>query len=65
MRLLRLAKEKRRPSLSLVDTTEETPIEDSEKKTLFPQKMNIDAKVERHHKLINVVGEAKYDEINE
>eukprot|EP00985_Skeletonema_marinoi_P020773 scaffold12430_cov137-Skeletonema_marinoi.AAC.5 len=65
MRLLRLAKEKRRPSLSLVDTTEESPIEDSEKKTLFPQKMNIDAKVERHHKLINVVGEAKYDEINE
>lgn len=64
MRLLRLARAKRRPSLSLVDATEETSTEDNEKKTmLFPQKMNIDAKKERHHMLINLVGDAKYDEI--
>lgn len=62
MRILRLAREKRRPSLSLVDVTEETSI-DSEKMTLFPQKVTTDAKVERHHNLINVVGEANYDEI--
>jgi len=61
-RLLRLARQKRRPSLSLVDATEETAI-DSEKKTLFPQKMTTQAAVERHHQLINVVGEANYDEI--
>ncbi len=65
MRILRLAREKRRPSLSLVDATEEIPREDCEMKTLFPQKMSIDAKVERHHMLINVAGEAKYDEIDQ
>ncbi len=63
MRLLRLAREKRRLSLSLVDVNVETSI-DSEKKTLFPQKMTTKAAVERHHQLINVVGEANYDEIN-
>ncbi len=65
MRILRLAREKRRPSLSLVDATEEISREDCEKKRLFPQKMSVDAKVERHHMLINVVGEAKYDEIDQ
>lgn len=64
MRILRLAREKRRPSLSLVDATEEISKEVCEKKALFPQNMNTDAKVERHHMLINVVGEAKYDEID-
>ncbi len=67
MRLLRLARAKRRPSLSLVDTTEDTSIEDNKKKPqlLCPQKLNTDAKKERHHMLINSVGEAAYDEINQ
>ncbi len=68
MRILRLAREKRRPSLSLLDPNEDISREDCEKKTLlpqlFPQNMNTVAKVERHHMLINVVGEAKYDEID-
>ena len=65
MRLLRVAREKRRTSLSLLDAAEETSsIDNNTKPALFPP-LNTKAKVERHHELINVVGEANYNEILE
>ena len=64
MRLLRVARKKRQPSLSLDAATKENAT-NNDKSALFDNRnvVNTKAKVERHHELMNVVGEANYNEI--
>ena len=67
MRLLRVARKKRQPSLSLISdaATKENAANKEEKSALFDNRnvVNTKAKVERHHELMNIVGEANYNEI--
>lgn len=60
MRLLRVARKKRQPSLSLIENAA-----NNDKSALYDNRnvVNTKAKVERHHELMNVVGEANYNEI--
>lgn len=60
MRLLRVARKKRQPSLSLIENAA-----NNDKSALYDKRnvVNTKAKVERHHELMNVVGEANYNEI--
>lgn len=66
MRLLRVARKKRQPSLSLIsDAATKENAANNDKSALFDNRnvVNTKAKVERHHELMNVVGEANYNEI--
>jgi hypothetical protein len=67
MRLLRAARGKRLPSLSLISdaATKENAANNEKSAAPFDNRnvVNTKAKVERHHELMNVVGEANYNEI--
>jgi len=67
MRLLRAARNKRLPSLSLISdaATKENAANNEKSAAPFDNRnvVNTKAKVERHHELMNVVGEANYNEI--